>query len=80
MSIEDLKEGFELLKEGVECCRALLQSTPISQGCIASFEISTAYTNMAIGRKVDRIGERQLVVGLINLLVAVLLLMVLLVK
>ena len=35
---------------------------------------------MAIGRKVDRIGERQLVVGLTNLLVAVLLLMVLLVK
>jgi hypothetical protein len=30
MSIEDLKEGFELLKEGVECCSALLQSTPIS--------------------------------------------------
>ena len=52
----------------------------LSQGCIASFEISTAYTNMAIGRKVDRIGERQLVVGLTNLLVAVLLLMVLLVK
>ena len=30
MSVEDLKEGFELSKEGVECCSALLQSTLIS--------------------------------------------------
>jgi hypothetical protein len=57
MCTEDLKEGLKLLKEGVGHCNALLQSTSISPKDAQVALKSRAYANMAIGSKVDRIGE-----------------------
>jgi hypothetical protein len=52
-----LEEGLKLLKEGVGHCNALLQSTSISLKDAQVALKSRAYANMAIGSKVDRIGE-----------------------
>ncbi|CAN6245775.1 unnamed protein product [Urochloa humidicola] len=83
VGIESLNQANRVLKEaidGVECCHDILQ-VAISKLKVAEDALKNAGSSkMALESKVDRIGERLVVLGLANLVFVVLVLMVLLIK
>lgn len=80
---EGIKEATELLKEAIN---GVKRSTGMLENAVASLkdaeiELKAALEkNEQLGRKVDRLGELLVIVGIANLFIVVLVLLVLLVK